>query len=123
MTLELDLDGSEARVPTRLVDRPRRVAALPSLSSDSDVLFVVGPYSVTRGLVRAPGAWIVEARDPHGLEVLLQLVHLRPLKSDAERAERTHLEQTVLARTTALLDEQDRIVLAHGGVDRVDGTR
>jgi hypothetical protein len=123
--LELDLDGPEARVPTRLVDRPRKVASLPPPvpASDGDELFSVGPYSVTSGLVRAPGAWIVEARDPHGHEVLLQLVHVRPLVNDAERALRMHVEQTVLSRTTALLQENDRVVLAHGGIDRVDGTR
>ena len=123
--IELDLDGPEARVPTRLVDRPKRKDALPpsSFHANGGVLFLVGPYSVTRGLVRAPGAWIVEACDPNGQEVLLQLAHLRPLVNDAERALRMHLEQTVLLRTTALLEEQDRVVLAHGGVDRVDGTR
>jgi hypothetical protein len=120
MTLELDLEGPEARVPTRLVDRPRRSAGRPP---GSDVLFAVGPYSVSEGLVRAPGAWIVRARDPNGEEALLQLAHLRPLKSAAERAVRAHVEQTLLARTTALLDEHDRVVLAHGGVDRIDGTR
>jgi hypothetical protein len=125
MTLEIDLDGPEAIVPTRLVDRPRRKAALPpvSIEADGSVLFAVGPYSVTRALVRAPGAWIVEASDPNGEQVLLQLAHLRPLANEAERAIRTHLEQTVLSRTTALLDEPDRVVLAHGGIDRVDGTR
>src|SRR5687768_15094993 len=95
--IELDLDGPEARVPTRLVDRPKRKAALPphSIDSSGKVLFVVGPYSVTAGLVRAPGAWIVEATDPNGQEVLVQLAHLRPLVNDAERALRMHLEQTV----------------------------
>lgn len=86
-------------------------------------LFEVGPYRILRGLVRAPGAWLVEAEDPDHRPILLQLIQLRPINSLQDRTERTDLEQAVLAQTTSLLDEEDQVILAHGGADRIDGTR
>lgn len=100
-----------------MIQQDRRVAW------GSGILFEVGAYRILRGLVRAPGAWLVEAEDPAKRRTLLQLAQLRPINSVTDRIERGQLEQTVLGQSTTLLDEEDQVILAHGGVDRIDGTR
>jgi hypothetical protein len=110
----------EARVPTTLVRN--QVTILGEDGLEHEGLFIVGPYHVIRGLVRAPQAWLVEGIGPTGERALIQLVHCRAVGSRAEELERQAFERQVADDTVALFDEPGFIVHAHGHVQRNDGS-
>ncbi len=112
-------DRSESRIPTRLIDRSAllgRRGEVRIIGNGVPALFRAGPYDVLRGVVRAPGAWLVEARGPNGEAVLLQLAHLA---DDFDPRE----EARIAKATAALFVDNELPILAHGGADREDGTR
>ena len=116
----------EARVPTRLIDRSELLGdkrEVRLIANGVEALFRVGPYDVIRGVVRAPAAWLVEARGPSGEAVLLQLSQLRTADDETEIVQRINLERRVAKATAALFVESDLPILAHGGTDRDDGSR
>jgi hypothetical protein len=77
----------------------------------------VGPYEVVAELVQAPGATLVEVRDPDGERRLLQLLRLRTSENDAQRAERHKQERVLAQRTAELAAEGEIVVHAHGATD------
>lgn len=85
--------------------------------------FRVGPYEVLRPLVRAPGAFFAEARGPNQETVLLQMTPMRAVHGDSDAAARQNLEQFLAQKTAALFQDQDMVVMAHGGATREDGAR
>lgn len=110
---------SESRIITRLIDRSELLGhrnPVRIIDNGVQALFRVGPYDVLRGVVRAPGAWLVEARGPNGEAVLLQLAHLADAIDPREEAR-------VAKATAALFVDNEIPILAHGGADREDGSR
>lgn len=80
----------------------------------------VGPYEVVREIVRGPGATLAEARDPGGERRLLQLVSLRAVDGELERAERHRHERQIAQRTAELVTEGELTLHAHGGIDLIE---
>lgn len=116
----------QARVPTRLIDRGQlggKKRDVRLIGNDVVALLRVGPFDVIRGLVRAPGLWLVEARGPNGEAVLMQLVHIRAAHDERDALERRHVENRIAKATAALFVEMDLPILAHGGADREDQSR
>lgn len=110
---------SESRIPTRLIDRSALLGhrgEVRIIENGVPALFRAGPYDVLRGVVRAPGAWLVEARGPNGEAVLLQLAHLA---DDVDPRE----EARIAKATAALFVDSELPILAHGGAEREDGSR
>lgn len=122
----VDTPLPEIRIPTRLVQRSPisgRTQEARIIAPGVLPLVRVGPYDVVRGLVRAPSAWIAEARGPNGEAVLLQLAHLRPVHGKVDLLHRQHLERALAQATAELFSEAEFAIMAHGGADRDDGSR
>lgn len=122
----VDTPLPEVRIPTRLVQRSPisgRTQEARIIAPGVLPLVRVGPYDVVRGLVRAPSAWIAEARGPNSEAVLLQLAHLRPVHGKVDLLHRQHLERAIAQATAELFSESEFAIMAHGGADREDGSR
>lgn len=122
----VDTPLPEIRIPTRLVQRSPvsgRTQEARIIAPGVLPLVRVGPYDVVRGLVRAPSAWMAEARGPNGEAVLLQLAHLRPVHGKVDLLHRQHLERALAQATAELFSEAEFAIMAHGGADRDDGSR
>lgn len=102
--------------PTQLIARATPVR---TIGRGVAALFKVGSYDVIRGLVRAPGAWLTEARGPNREAVLLQLIHTHPAPS----GRRSAFERKIAQQTADLLSREGMAVMAHGSATRDGGRR
>lgn len=100
-------------------DAPKtKLAARPSRRGPVEGRY--GAFTWRGLLAKGPGVILAEAIDVDGTPRLLQIVRCRPVRDDAERLRRLHLERVISQRTAGLLEEG---VIAHGVETELDGTR
>ncbi|MCK6546490.1 hypothetical protein L6R52_11620, partial [Myxococcota bacterium] len=83
----------------------------------------LGPFDVVRVLSEAPGATIVEGRDPRGESRLLQVVRCRRATGFDDEAAVDEYVQMVERATGHLASDPDVRVLGHEAVNAPDGQR
>jgi hypothetical protein len=83
----------------------------------------VGPYDIFKVLVDAPGAKMLEARDAAGQQRLLQLVHVRAPRSEETTKDQLAYLKQIADRTEEAQNDPEVRVLAHGSVERSDGSQ
>lgn len=129
--LELALDPPSLNLPPRAHDDPvpttalieRRVRAAEQPPRVFNNGLLIGQYQLVGELGRAPTALLVEARDPDGKPVILQIARLRAAHSPIEKVERHYFEQRVAEATALEAADHELGLLAHGAADRPDGSR
>lgn len=76
-----------------------QIPALRSVGKDEPGALRIGPYSVVRDLVAAPGAELLEACTEDGAQVLLQVVRCRPARDETEAVEKIRMLDAVARET------------------------
>lgn len=99
-----------------------QIPALRSVGDDEPGAFRVGPYSIIRDLVTAPGAQLMEACAEDGSQVLLQVVRCRPARNKTETRQVNRMldelaRDTFEAGTTGVCE-----ILDHGHSETEYGT-
>jgi hypothetical protein len=105
---------------TAVIERKLRPAAIPR---NNPGLGTIGSFQLIAELSRAPTVIFVEARDRDDRRVILQLARLRAAKSPIEAVERHYFEQRVAEATAIEAEDKELGLIAHGAIDRLDGTR
>jgi hypothetical protein len=118
-------DPAEPSAPSATVDPTEAVAAASPRSSSGieEPEPRIGPFEVTKRLVDAPGASIVEARDPNGAQCLLQVVLCRNSKSGDKYVPVRDFLQMIETATQTIAADPDVRMISSGSSDRRDGTR
>ena len=81
-----------------------------------------GAYEVKRNLVRAPGAWLVEAEDDQGVRCILQLARCKPATDPEAKRDRKEYVEMIDAATQHLAKDRGIELLAHGSAEEKDGS-
>ena len=81
-----------------------------------------GPYRVVRELVRAPGAWLVEAREDNSERCIVQLARCKPATDPEAKRDRQDSVRVIEAATRHLASDPDIELLSHGATDETDGS-
>lgn len=101
----------------------RRLRASGGMPKNHAGLGSIGPFQLIAELSRAPTVIFVEARDRDDRRVILQLARLRAAKSPIETVERHYFEKRVAEATALEAEDSELGLIAHGAVDRSDGSR
>ena len=107
-----DQKGSGAPDRDVLIPSPRSMGTAVELES-------VGPWSVLRRLVQAPGVDLYEAEQGK-LRAILQVVTLRPSRPHEDEA-KVKFTQSILEQTAAATPDPDADLLDHGVSERAQG--
>lgn len=94
-------------------------ATIPVVEEDHKI----GPYEIFKVLVDAPGAKMLEARDAAGQQRLLQLVHVRAPREGETTKDQLEYLKLINTRTEEAQSDPEVKVLAHGSVERPDGSQ
>jgi hypothetical protein len=130
--LDLAFEGEEEEPSpppgTQLVERPAKLARLNISTAAIDASSIeaiesIGAYTLSKEIVRAPGAWLFEAIGQDQERYILQLTRCRPVQSAAQQYERRYFERRIADETALISSEPEMSVIAHGGLDRPDGSR
>lgn len=88
----------------------------------SDLEGPYGAYQVVRGLVRAPGAWLTEGRDPGNLRCILQLARCKPATDPEAKRDRDEYVGLIATATQHLAADPDIELLDHSASHERDGS-